>query len=450
MAYCTHIQRSEGDFRSKIKLLVLSSVVLYYLRLSNKVYLSARNTHKVINDPVYGFISVPSGLIQQVVQHPFFQRLRRINQLGLTSFVYPGAVHTRFHHALGAMHLMSLALDSLRSKGHTITEEEFEATLIAILLHDVGHGPFSHLLEHTLLHETSHESISLLLIRQMNREMGGNLTLAEQIFEGTYPKKFLHELVSSQLDIDRLDYLNRDAYFTGVKEGTVGADRIIKMLDVVDGKIVVEEKGIYSVENFLNTRRLMYWQVYFHKATISAEVMLVQLIKRASALAQAGGDVPSSKQLAYFLQKRPHLTDLTNEPQSLHYFAKLDDYDIWTAVKLWADSEDWVLAELSNRLLTRQLFRVEISNQPISEERIADFQNKLKAKMGLKSDQIPYFLVAGEATNAAYLANNQNIVIFKKDKSLVDIAEASELPNIKAISKIVKKFYLCFPKNVSL
>jgi HD superfamily phosphohydrolase len=407
-------------------------------------------THKVINDPVYGFISIPSGLIQQVIQHPFFQRLRRINQLGLTSFVYPGAVHTRFHHALGAMHLMSLALDSLRTKGNPITDEEFEATLIAILLHDLGHGPFSHLLEHTLLHETSHESISLLLIRQMNREMGGNLTLAEQIFEGTYPKNFLHQLVSSQLDIDRLDYLNRDAYFTGVKEGTVGADRIIKMLDVVDDTIVVEEKGIYSVENFLNTRRLMYWQVYFHKATISAEVMLVQLIKRASVLAQAGAYVPSSKQLAYFLLNRPHLDELVQEQERLMSFAKLDDYDIWTAVKLWADSEDWVLRELSNRLLTRQLYRVEISNQPFPAERMTEIKNNLKANLNLQKDQIPYFLITGEASNAAYLSHNQNILILKKDGTLVDIAEASELPNIKAISKIVKKFYLCFPKTVSL
>ena len=231
------------------------------------------NKRKVVNDPVYGFISIPTDLIFDVVQHPFFQRLRRINQLGLTSFVYPGAVHTRFHHALGAMHLMSLALESLKLKGTIISEEEYEATLIAILLHDLGHGPFSHLLEFTLLQDTSHEVISHLLIRQMNRELGGRLAMAEKIFEGTYERDFLHQLVSSQLDIDRLDYLNRDAYFTGVKEGTVGAERIIKMLNVRDDKIVVEEKGIYSVENFLNTRRLMYWQVYFHKTTISAEVM---------------------------------------------------------------------------------------------------------------------------------------------------------------------------------
>lgn len=405
---------------------------------------------KVINDPVYGFVSIPSGLIQNVIQHPFFQRLRRINQLGLTSFVYPGAVHTRFHHAIGAMHLMSMALDSLRSKGNLITDEEYEATLIAILLHDLGHGPFSHLLEHTLLHETPHESISVLLLRQMNREMGGKLTLAGHIFEGKYTKKFLHQLVSSQLDIDRLDYLNRDAYFTGVKEGTVGAERIIKMLDVKEDKIVVEEKGIYSVENFLNTRRLMYWQVYFHKTTISAEVMLVQLIKRANILAQAGAYVPASKQLSYFLLHKPNLSNLENDDQSLQHFAKLDDYDIWTAVKLWADSEDWVLRELSNRILNRHLYKVEISNQPFSEEFILNLKNKLRDKMHLEEDQIPYFFVSGEATNAAYLSNNQNIIISKKDGTLVDIAEASELPNIKAISKIVKKFYLCFPKNVSL
>lgn len=399
---------------------------------------------------MYGFVSLPSGLIQNVVQHPFFQRLRRINQLGLTSFVYPGAVHTRFHHALGALHLMSLALDSLRSKGHTITPEEYEATQIAILLHDLGHGPFSHLLEHTLLHETPHESLSLLLIKQMNRELGGQLTLAQQVFEGTYRKKFLHQLVSSQLDIDRLDYLNRDAYFTGVKEGTVGADRIIKMLDVVDDSIVVEEKGIYSVENFLNTRRLMYWQVYFHKTTISAEVMLVQLIKRASSLARAGAYVPASKQLTYFLTHHPHLKQLENDLHSLQMFARLDDYDVWTAVKLWADSEDWVLRELSNRILARQLFRVEISGTPFDEAQIEDLNGQIKKQLKIGDDLIPYFIVAGEATNAAYLSNNQGIMIKKKDGRLLDIAEASELPNIKAISKIVKKFYLCSPKTVSL
>lgn len=407
-------------------------------------------TSKVVNDPVYGFVTIPSGLIQTVVQHPFFQRLRRINQLGLTSFVYPGAVHTRFHHALGALHLMSLALDSLRSKGHVITQEEYEATQIAILLHDLGHGPFSHLLEHTLLHETPHESLSLLLIKQMNRELGGQLTLAQQVFEGTYHKKFLHQLVSSQLDIDRLDYLNRDAYFTGVKEGTVGADRIIKMLDVVDDSIVVEEKGIYSVENFLNTRRLMYWQVYFHKTTISAEVMMVQLIKRASALARAGAYVPASKQLTYFLTHHPHLKQLENDQHSLQMFARLDDYDIWTAIKLWADSEDWVLRELSNRILARQLFRVEISGNPFDETQAAILKAQIKKQLKIGDDQIPYFIVAGEATNAAYLSNNQGIMIKKKDGRLLDIAEASELPNIKAISKIVKKFYLCSPKTVSL
>jgi uncharacterized protein len=408
------------------------------------------SSSKVINDPVYGFVTIPSGLIYKVVQHPFFQRLRRINQLGLTSFVYPGAVHTRFHHAIGAMHLMSMALDALKSKGHVITDEEYEATLIAILLHDLGHGPFSHLLEHTLLHETPHENISLLLIRQMNREMGGELTLAELIFIGAYKKAFLHQLVSSQLDIDRLDYLNRDAYFTGVKEGTVGAERIIKMLDVVDDRIVVEEKGIYSVENFLNTRRLMYWQVYFHKATISSEVMLVQLIKRASHLVQAGGYVPASKQLTFFLKHRPNLSDMQIDSDALAHFAKMDDYDIWTAVKLWADSEDWVLKELSNRLLNRQLFKVQISNQPFEQTYIEEVKSKLTYKMKLKLSEMPYFWVEGEASNAAYLSSGQNIFIKMKSGQVLDIAEASELPNIKAISKIVKKFYLCHPKNVSL
>lgn len=408
------------------------------------------NKKKVINDPVYGFISVHSDLVFDVIQHPFFQRLRRINQLGLTSFVYPGAVHTRFHHALGAMHLMALALESLRNKGHEVKDEEFEGALIAILLHDLGHGPFSHLLEHTLMHETPHESISALLIRRMNRDLGGRITLAEHIFDGTYKKRFLHQLVSSQLDLDRLDYLNRDAYFTGVKEGTVGAERIIKMLEVANDRIVVEEKGIYSVENFLNTRRLMYWQVYFHKATISAEVMLVQLIQRASHLVRAGAYVPASRPLLYFLKHRPGYQELSNDNEALGHFARLDDYDIWTSVKLWSDSEDWVLRELSNRILNRHLYKVEISNEPFPQERVNELEIILRKQLNLHQDSLPHFLIQGEANNAAYLANTQNILILRKDGTLADIAEASELPNIKAISKIVKKFYLCYPKNVSL
>lgn len=405
---------------------------------------------KVINDPVYGFITLPTQLIFEVVQHPFFQRLRRINQLGLTSFVYPGAVHTRFHHALGAMHLMSLAIETLRLKGHEITDEEYEAALIAILLHDLGHGPFSHLLEHTLLQDTPHESVSLLLMRQMNRELGGKLGLALSIFEGTYAKKFLHQLVSSQLDIDRLDYLNRDAYFTGVKEGTVGAERIIKMLDVANDQIVVEEKGIYSVENFLNTRRLMYWQVYFHKSTISAEVLLMQLVKRAGHLAMAGAYVPASQSLAYFLKHKPTQTQLVEDSEALRHFAQLDDYDIWTSVKLWAESEDWALRQLSQNLLNRHLYKIEISNEPFPAEKVVHLAKKLKEQWKIGKDILPYFLVQGEASNAAYLANKENINILKKDGTVLDIAEASELPNIKAISKIVKKFYLCYPKTLSL
>ncbi|MBC7390514.1 MAG: HD domain-containing protein [Opitutaceae bacterium] len=408
------------------------------------------NKKKVINDPVYGFVTIHSDLIAQVIQHPFFQRLRRINQLGLTSFVYPGAVHTRFHHALGAMHLMSLALESLRSKGHDINESEYEAALIAILLHDLGHGPFSHLLEHSLLHNTSHESVSLLLMRKINAALDGKLDLAVKIFEGSYNRKFFNQLVSSQLDIDRLDYLNRDAYFTGVSEGTVGAERIIKMLDVHNDQIVVEEKGIYSVENFLNTRRFMYWQIYFHKATISAEVMLVELVKRASELIHQGKILQASNSLLYFLKNRPNHLDISSSDEVLNNFAKLDDYDIWTSIKLWADSDDFVLKDLSNRLLNRQLFKVELANEAFTNERINFVKNSLKKQYSLNDETLPYFLIEGEANNAAYVSNNQKIMVLMKDGKIQDIAEASELPNIKAISKIVKKFYLCYPKNVSL
>ncbi len=408
------------------------------------------NKKKVINDPVYGFVTIHSDLIARVIQHPFFQRLRRINQLGLTSFVYPGAVHTRFHHALGAMHLMSLALESLRSKGHNITEDEFEAALIAILLHDLGHGPFSHLLEHSLLHNTSHESVSLLLMRKINKEFEGRLELAVSIFEGSYKRKFFNQLVSSQLDIDRLDYLNRDAYFTGVSEGTVGAERIIKMLNVYDDQIVVEEKGIYSVENFLNTRRFMYWQIYFHKATISAEVMLVELVKRASELIHKGKTLQASNSLLYFLKNRPGHLDISTSDDVLNNFARLDDYDIWTSIKLWADSDDDVLKDLSNRLLNRQLFKVELANEAFTIEKINSIKQSLKNRYLINDETLPYFLIEGEANNAAYVSNNQKIMILMKDGKIQDIAEASELPNIKAISKIVKKFYLCYPKNVSL
>ena len=405
---------------------------------------------KVINDPVYGFVTIYSDLIAKVIQHSFFQRLRRINQLGLTSFVYPGAVHTRFHHALGAMHLMSLALESLRAKGHEINEAEYEAALIAILLHDLGHGPFSHLLEHSLLHNTSHESVSLLLMRKINVELEGKLDLAVKIFEGSYTRKFFNQLVSSQLDIDRLDYLNRDAYFTGVSEGTVGAERIIKMLDVRNDQIVVEEKGIYSVENFLNTRRFMYWQIYFHKATISAEVMLVELIKRASELIHKGKVLQASNSLLYFLKNRPNHLDISTSEEVQNNFAKLDDYDIWTSIKLWADSDDYVLNDLSNRLLNRQLFKVELANEAFTQEKIKIVKDSLKKQYSLNDETLPYFLIEGEANNAAYVSNNQKIMVLMKDGKIQDIAEASELPNIKAISKIVKKFYLCYPKNVSL
>ncbi|MCZ6520817.1 MAG: HD domain-containing protein [Bacteroidetes bacterium] len=404
---------------------------------------------KIFNDPVYGFITIPSELILSLIDHPFFQRLRRIRQLGLSDFVYPGALHTRFHHALGAMHLMSLVLDNLRGRDIPISDQEYEASQIAILLHDIGHGPFSHSLEFNLLHNVSHEELTKLLFHHLNQQLDGQLTLAEKIFNGQYKRKFFHQLVSSQLDIDRLDYLRRDSFFTGVSEGTIGSDRIIKMLIVKNDQVLVEEKGIYSIENFLNARRLMYWQVYLHKTSLSAEQMLVQIIKRAKDLIQEQTKLVINYPLEPFITNKIDLNTIRGS-HYLEAFARLDDYDIWTAIKSWVRNPDKVLSTLCQLLLDRKLFKIDLTNQKVNKNKKKKLARILKSAFNLDERELSYFLVEGSISNAAYLRKDQSINIFTKEGAIVDIAQASDLPNIKALSKIVKKYYLCWPKSVSL
>ncbi len=407
------------------------------------------NKKKIINDPVYGFIHIRSELLFDIISHPFFQRLRHIKQLGLTELVYPGAQHTRFQHALGAMHLMGRVLDHLRFKGVEVSEQEYEASQLAILLHDIGHGPFSHALEETLLQGVKHESISYLLMSELNDEFNGALTLAMRIFRNSYDRKFFHQLVSSQLDIDRLDYLNRDSFFAGVDEGTIGIERIIVMLNVYKDQLVVEEKGIYSIEHFLNARRLMYWQVYLHKASVSAERMLVNLIRRAQALVRAGERVPSSQGLQFFLKENFTIETFQQNRKALLAFGQLDDHDIWGAIKLWKDHDDKILSTLSKMLLQRNLFKILLSIEPIKKLSIDRIRTAVSREFRTLRAESSYLFSYGMVSNEAY-AEGQKINILTKHGDLLDIAQASDLPNIKALTKIVKKNYLCWPKNVSL
>ncbi len=407
------------------------------------------NKRKVFNDPVYGFINIPTDLIFDIIEHPYFQRLRRIKQMGMADYVYPGALHTRFHHALGSMHLMQNTLESLRNKGQEISDTECEATLIAILLHDIGHGPFSHALEYELL-PLGHEQMSQLIIRHLYEKLGGSLELALRIFTDAYERKFFHQLVSSQLDIDRLDYLKRDCFYTGVSEGEIGANRIIKMLDVWEDQIVVEEKGIYSIENFLNARRLMYWQVYLHKASVSAEKMLVSIIRRVKTLAATGGMVPASPPLRFFLEKQIPAEYFEQNSECLTNFTSLDDYDVWSAIKQWQNHGDKVLAMLCRMLLDRKLFRIHLSHQEIKLPVLADLEKEIVKEMKITSEDVPYFLIRGSISNAAYVSGGQKINILTKEGKVFDIAQASDLPHIKAMSRIVKKYYLCWPKRVHL
>jgi len=402
------------------------------------------NKSKLINDPLHGFVTLPSALVYDVVQHPYFQRLRRIRQLGMSEWVYPGATHTRFHHALGAMNLMVKALDTLRGKGVDITDEEKEAAILGILMHDIGHGPYSHTLEYTLAQGVNHEDISIMLMERMNVEFGGALRLAIDIFRGDYQKKpFLHQLISGELDMDRLDYLMRDSFYTGVSEGIVGVDRLIHMLNVKDGDLVVEEKGIYSVEKFLVARRLMYWQVYLHKTVIAADALLVSILKRAREMAKTGSTLGSYHPLMHFLFKDVNPDDFNEE--DLDLFVLLDDIDIMSAIKEWQFHEDPILCEMSKRLLRRQLPKIKVQLEPIDFGVKQLLRAQAASIFGVTDERIlDYFVHVGVLKNDAYRSEGGGIRILKKDGSVVDVAAASDNYNLDSLKDTVTKFYITY------
>jgi len=406
------------------------------------------NKKKIINDPVYGFISIPSELVYDVISHPYFQRLRYIKQLGMTHLVYPGALHTRFHHALGAMHLMGLAIEILRSKGHTITEGEEEAATLAILLHDIGHGPFSHALEHSLVTGIKHEDLSAKLMHDLNLYFNGKLTHAIEVFNGTYHKKFLHQLISGQLDLDRMDYLNRDSFFTGVSEGVISFDRIIKMFNVYDDNLVIEEKGIYSIEKFLIARRLMYWQVYLHKTVISGEMILVKLLERAKEIAATGQDLFASPSLHHFLNNDINENNFFSDHANLEHFTNLDDQDIYAAVKVWTKHPDKILSTLCQMLTSRNLYKVEMGNERADADRVAFLKDAAVHLLEIKPDEARYFVFTDAIQNRAYNAGVGNIKILMKNNDIVDIAKASDLSNLESLQKTVEKYILCYPRGI--
>lgn len=406
------------------------------------------NKRKIINDPVYGFITIPSDLIFDVIEHPWFQRLRRIKQLGLTQLVYPGALHTRFHHAIGAMHLMQQAIDSLRLKGQEITTEEANGALLAILLHDIGHGPYSHALEHSIVHRMHHEELSMLFIQGLNRQYGNQLETALAIFGNQYPKRFLHQLVASQLDMDRLDYLKRDSFFTGVSEGVISTDRIIKMLNVSGDELVVEAKGIYSIEKFIIARRLMYWQVYYHKTVLSAEQMIIKLLQRAQYLAQQNIPLFATPAFLRFLQHNYSGTDFRNNPYLLDAFSRLDDFDILASMKVWCGHQDVILSTLSRFLIQRRLFALEISDIPVSEPRLADLRLQAARYFDMNINDAGYFVFEGTITNNAYDPTKDKIHILNKDGTITDIAEASDQLNVSVLSSPVSKYFVGYPKEL--
>ena len=404
------------------------------------------NEHKIINDPVFGFIKIRRGLLYDIVQHPLFQRLNRIVQLGLASVVYPGARHTRFQHSLGALHLMSEAVKSLTEKGIYIFDMEEEAVQAAILMHDIGHGPFSHVLENTLISGISHEEISLMMMEQINRDLKGQLNLAISIFKDEYPNKIFHQLISSQLDMDRLDYLRRDSFYTGVTEGNIGSARIIKMLNVADDRLVVDAKGIYSVENYLTTRRLMYWQVYLHKTTVGYEKILVNALKRAKLLAREGREIFASPALAYFLNNDIDAAWFDSHEEALSNYAELDDSDIWSALKVWRHHDDKILATLATDLVDRRLFKVEVTEEPPTEEYLAAIRSRIVDAMGISNEDASYMMSLTEIGKDMYNPEDDSIGILYKDGTVRDIAEASEILNVQLLSKKIRKYYLCYQR----
>jgi len=401
--------------------------------------------HKVINDPVHGFISINNNLVYQIIEHPFFQRLRRIKQLGLTDFVYPGALHTRFHHAIGAYHLMRKAIATLQSKGVEITEEESLGAQLAILLHDIGHGPFSHTLEHSLIKNVSHEDISILYMQKLNEEFNGQLNLAIQIFTDQYPKKFLHQLVSGQLDVDRLDYLTRDSFFTGVSEGVINYNRLIDMMDVANNEMVVEAKGIYSVEKFLISRRIMYWQVYLHKTVLCAEEMLIKIIQRAQFLSRKGIEIPCSKTLLYFLENNISKNDFIDDKEALNTFSRLDDIDIFAAVKSWMNHEDKILAFLCRSLIDRKLFKIKIEDKEIPQSKIDKKKKELRKRFDIDEVDVEYLVIKNKITSYLYNPSHAKIKILNKKNKVVDFTKANDQFNALSVERAVSKFYFCYP-----
>ena len=401
---------------------------------------------KIINDPVFGFIKIPRGLLYNIVEHPLFQRLNRINQLGLASVVYPGARHTRFQHSLGAFYLMTEAVRSLQEKGNFIFDSEAEAVEAAILMHDIGHGPFSHVLENTLIHGISHEEISLMMMEKINRDFNGQLNLAISIFKGEYGKNFLHQLISSQLDMDRLDYLRRDSFYTGVTEGNIGSARIIKMLNVIDDSLVVEHKGIYSLENYLTTRRLMYWQVYLHRTCVAYEKVLINMLTRAKDLIKMGQDVFASPALYYFLSNNVDAAWFDTHPEALENYGELDDSDIWSAMKAWKHHSDKILSTLATDMLDRKIFKVEVHEEPITEDRIAGLKEKIAQKLDISIDDAHYLMSVNTISKDMYNVDDDSITILYKDGSVRDISEASELLNVQLLSKKIRKYYLCYQR----
>lgn len=412
------------------------------------------NKKKIINDPVFGFITIQSELIFDLIEHPYFQRLRRIKQLGLSCIVFPGANHTRFEHAIGALYLMRSAISDLRIKGVKITDHEAEAATVAILLHDIGHGPFSHALEHSIVDGLVHEKISVMLMEELNLQFGGRLTTAIQIFKNDYQKKFLHQLVASQLDVDRLDYLRRDSFFTGVTEGIIGSDRIIKMLNVRNDELVIEAKGIYSIEKFLIARRLMYWQVYLHKTVLSAEFLLVNILKRAKQVALRGEKLFATPTLAIFLENKVTLELLERGEKFqgrtyLQMFAGLEDDDVMASIKQWQYHPDTILAYLAQSLINRKLFRIKIQNTPFGPNKLTKIREKIQTQFGVEEGDLGYFMVHDSITNSAYIADDNRINILQKNGKICEINEASDI-NLSGLSHTVMKYFVCYPKELDI
>lgn len=410
----------------------------------NCLTVSEINKLKILNDPIYGFISITNPLVYDLIQHPYFQRLRRISQMGMSYLVYPGAHHTRFHHALGCMHIMQKTVQVLKFKGIEISAEEETALDIAILLHDIGHGPFSHAMEHSIVEDVNHESISLLFMDRLNEEFGGKLTLAIKIFRGEYDRKFMLQLISSQLDMDRMDYLKRDSFYSGVAEGNINSERLIQMFNVHNDTLVIEEKGIYSVEKFLVARRLMYWQCYLHKTSVAAELILTKILKRAKELTQKGQQLGASVPLQFFLENKISLEDFNDDV--LRKFSYLDDFDIMCAIKSWQFHEDHVLSELSRMIINRDLLKIKMRAEKVDKAQVETLRRQLIAKLGITEKEAEYFVFKGKIKNQAYNKTGEPIHILRKDKTIEDVVEASDQLNLKALSKPVTKYYLCFPK----